>query len=166
MMHYGNHPGRQAGFNLIEVLVALVVLAIGLLGLASLQASSLKFNHSAYMRTQAINLAYDMSDRIRANRSAALSGGYELGLGDGPPGAGSIASQDLTEWLNALNALLPSGDGAVCRTSSNAPTGLGSCDGSGDVFVIVVQWDDSRGADSDDARAAEETTQFMLVTGL
>jgi len=67
---------RQSGFTLVEVLVALVVLAIGLLGLASLQMMSLKFNSDAYLRTQATALAYDIADRMRANNTAVLANGY------------------------------------------------------------------------------------------
>lgn len=58
---------RQRGFSLIEVLVALLVLSIGLLGLAALQTTSLQFNTGSYHRTQATFLAYDIIDRMRAN---------------------------------------------------------------------------------------------------
>lgn len=64
------------GLTLVEILVALLVLSIGLLGLAALQTTSLRFNTSAYYRTQATALAYDLSDRMRANRQAALDGLY------------------------------------------------------------------------------------------
>ena len=57
----------NTGFTLIEVLIAMLVLAVGLLGLAGLQATSLKNNQSAYNRSQATQLAYDMADRMRAN---------------------------------------------------------------------------------------------------
>jgi type IV pilus modification protein PilV len=65
------------GFSLFEVLIALVVLSVGLLGLASLQTNTLKFNQGAYLRTQATNLAYDMADRMRANRAAAIANAYD-----------------------------------------------------------------------------------------
>lgn len=58
---------RQVGFSLIEILVTMVVLSIGLLGIAGLQASGLRNNHAAYTKTQATNLAMDMAERIRAN---------------------------------------------------------------------------------------------------
>ena len=58
---------RQAGFSLIEVLVTMVVLSIGLLGVAGMQASGLRNNHAVYTKTQATNLAMDMAERIRAN---------------------------------------------------------------------------------------------------
>ncbi len=62
---------QAAGFSLIEVLIALVVLALGLLGFALLQTLNLRYTQSANYRTQAANLAYDLLDQMRANRFAA-----------------------------------------------------------------------------------------------
>lgn len=62
------YNGRQHGFTLVEVLVALIVLAIGLLGLANLQVVGLRNTHGAYLESQATLLAYDMMDRIRSNQ--------------------------------------------------------------------------------------------------
>ena len=62
---------KNAGFTLIEVLIAMLVLAVGLLGLAGLQATSLRNNQSAYNRSQATQLAYDLADRMRANFTEA-----------------------------------------------------------------------------------------------
>ena len=69
-----HRPDRISGFTLLEVLVALVILSIGLLGLAGLQAASLRYNHSSYLRSQATLIAYDIVDRMRANRQEALNG--------------------------------------------------------------------------------------------
>ena len=60
-----------AGFTLIESLVALLVLSIGLLGVAAMQLASLQANNGAFQRTQATFLAQDIADRMRANREAA-----------------------------------------------------------------------------------------------
>ena len=65
------------GFTLIEVLVALIVVSIGLLGLAGLQATSVRFNQQAYLRSQAVQQAYDMADRIRANARGMWDGDYD-----------------------------------------------------------------------------------------
>lgn len=62
---------KQRGFSMIEVLIALVVLAIGLLGFALLQTMNLRYTQSANQRTQATNLAYDLLDQMRANRLSA-----------------------------------------------------------------------------------------------
>ena len=123
------------GFSLIEVLVALVVLSVGLLGLAALQSTAAQFNAGAYTRSQATILAYDIADRIRANRAAALNGDYTSAYaGRCRPRAtrvvaGTVAQQDLGAWRRALACTLPSGNGAV------------ACDGDwdgGSVLTISV----------------------------
>lgn len=136
------HPARQNGMTLIEVLVAVLILSIGLLGLAGLQTTSLANNHNAYLRSQANILAYDIIDRMRANRAAALNGSYNIALDDDAPTGTGIVQQDLNQWISALDGDLPSGDGSV-SVSSGAVT-------------VIVQWDESRGQ--------SETTQFEVRT--
>ncbi len=68
-----NSTHRQQGLSLLEVLISLVVLSVGLLGIAGMQATGLRNNHSAYTKTQASALAVDMADRIRANADAAAN---------------------------------------------------------------------------------------------
>jgi type IV pilus assembly protein PilV len=141
----------QHGFSLLEVLIALLVLSIGLLGLAALQAVSLKANHSAYTRTQAIYLAYDIIDRIKANRNQALSGEYDLAMNASPPAASAtnLADTDLNEWITDFVAvLLPGGDGSVDCTSTTG------------VCTVVVQWDESRLGGTASSGAA--TAQFSF----
>jgi type IV pilus assembly protein PilV len=131
-------PRRQIlGFTLLEVLVAVVVMSIGLLGLAGLQAVGLRQNHSANLRSQASVLANDIVDRMRANRRFALEGAYDVDLSTptceaDPPLSGAVATRDLTLWKNSLACSLPSGDGSIVR-------------GAGNLFTISIQWDDSRG---------------------
>lgn len=122
---------RMQGFTLLEVLVAMVVLSIGLLGLAGLMASSLKNSHSAYQRTQATWLAYDALDRMRANRQVALAGGYNLALGATPGGSG-MAATDLSQWNTALGDTLPAGQGSIAV--------------NGGAVTVIVQWNDTRGS--------------------
>ena len=62
-----------AGFTIVEVLVALVVLSVGMLGIAGLYVITLQSGGTAIYRTQAVNLASDMADRIRANRNAGVA---------------------------------------------------------------------------------------------
>src|SRR5664280_455779 len=64
---------KNSGFTLLEVLIAMLVLAVGLLGLAGLQATSLRNNQSAYNRSQATQLAYDLADRMRNNASVSAN---------------------------------------------------------------------------------------------
>ncbi len=127
--------GRRAsrGFTLVEALVTLLVLSIGLLGVAALQLNSLRANHSASLRSQATFLAYEILDRMRANRAAALTlNAYETALGDPAPSCASVAECDLADWRNGLSTL-PAGDGAIERVPGT------------DVFRVTVQWDDRRG---------------------
>ena len=91
-----HNPARAAdhsrGFTLIEVLVTLLVLSIGLLGLASLQIQGLRGTHEALLHTQAGTLAVDMAERLRAE---------------------PFAAQDLLDWKTQLAQRLPEGDGSV-----------------------------------------------------
>lgn len=137
------------GFTLLEILVAIVVLSIGLLGLAGLMASSLKNSHSAYVRTQATWLAYDALDRMRANRSVALANGYDLALGASPGGSG-LAATDLAEWDAALASTLPDGDGSISVQAV----------GQSRFVTIIVQWNDARGT------GGSATEQFRVDTQL
>jgi type IV pilus assembly protein PilV len=127
---------RIRGFTLVEALVTLLVLSIGLLGVAVLQLTSLRANHSASMRSQATLLAYEVVDRMRANRNRALAGDYDIDLGD-TPGTGTVAEDDLDMWKTNL-ATLPEGDGAIERDVVDGQT----------IFIVTVQWDDSRGAEA------------------
>ncbi len=120
------------GFTLLEVLVALLILSIGLLGLAALQANTLKINHGALQRTQAIFLTYDMMDRLRANRVAALAGQCDIAMG-ATLGGTDLCDVDVTDWQdNHVATFLPSGQGFIdCSTTVN-------------VCVVTVQWDEGR----------------------
>lgn len=122
------NQSREQGFTLIEVMVTIVVTAIGLLAFAGLLTKAVTANRQAYMRTQADIMAYDLAERMRVNRAAAVSGAYNLALGATPSGS-SVASIDLQDWKSALLRTLPSGNASV------------SVDGSGNV-VISVRWDD------------------------
>jgi len=140
-----NRPRRQRGATLIEVLVAMFILAIGLLGLAGLQAMSVQSNQGAYYRSQATILANDIADRMRANRTAALANNYAQ---SSPPSATSTpiaastpAQRDLAEWNNRLATSLPQGTGTIV-TSSN-------------IVTISISWNDARAR----IKSTDETTE-------
>ncbi len=104
---------NASGFSLIEVLVAMIILGIGLLGLAALQARSLKFNHDAYLRTQGTVLTYDIMETMRlVGKGCAPSYDTSGGTVTVPTGttcsvaAGTITA-DVTRWRAALAARLP-----------------------------------------------------------
>jgi type IV pilus assembly protein PilV len=146
LIQRGN-PGKSGGFSLIEVLVGLIILAIGLLGLAGLQLEALRNNNSAYLRSQATFLAYDIMDRMRANRSHALDGHYVIAIGQNPAGLSPapplVVLHDLTVWKDSLAKTLPGpGDGSVAINGTRV--------------TIVVQWNEIR----------EGITQFQTQSEL
>jgi type IV pilus assembly protein PilV len=140
--------GRERGFSLLEVLVALLVLSIGLLGIAGLQTFSLKFNHQSYERTQATVLISEMYEKIIANPAAARNGLFNAVAdastsgsyaGTGCPTActnsNELATYDIFIWKSALEtgSVLSQGQGSITRIQNPAdPNAL--------VFDITVRW--------------------------
>lgn len=130
-------PHPQRGFSLLEVLISVVVLSVGLLGIAGLQVTGLRFAHAANLHYTASSQANDMADRMRANRVGVAAGAYNSisTISATNPGCIStgctpaqIASVDVAEWGASLSTLLPSGTGSVTGT------------GAGSVFTITVSW--------------------------
>jgi len=155
---------KDSGFTLIEVLIATLVLAVGLLGLAGLQAASIKNNLSAYNRSQVAQLAYDMADRMRANKNESLnpttgnviaaSTYLTMAPADAADQANcatvtgctaaQMAQNDLFQWNAALTNILPSGTGTI------------TADAATRVFTITINWDDNRDGDVDGDGGASE----------
>ena len=134
---------NQFGFSLIETLVARFVLAIGILGLSALHATSMRGGSSSQHRSQAVLIAYDVMDRLRSNRTVALAGNYNMVITDpAPVGDGNppLVDDDLAEWFGAHVALLPAGDAII------------TCANTG-ICTVTVQWDDSR---ADTSAAAQQ----------
>ena len=134
---YGE-PRHLSGFSLLEAMVALVVLSVGMLGIAALHGQSLAASRSAQLRTQAVNLAGDMADRIRVNRlgGAAYAGAPENNGCDPQNGGGAVdctpeemAAHDLFVWQAQLARYLPNGSGSVEYAATNPPT-----------YTIRVTW--------------------------
>jgi type IV pilus assembly protein PilV len=125
-------PARARGMTLVEVLVTLVIVSVGLLGVAALQLTSLRNNYDAYVRSQAAMLAADILDRMRANRGDALAGRYVAVVGVAP-GVGTTWQADLTAWKATLAAQLPNGDGAVQTTAVDAA-------GRTTLVSVTIQW--------------------------
>ncbi|NOQ77116.1 MAG: type IV pilus modification protein PilV [Methylococcaceae bacterium] len=144
---------KNKGFTLLEVLITVIILAVGLLGLAGLQVKSMRNNLSSEHRSQAALLAYDMADRIRSNQKQAKLGNASRYVGNIPTAASaaalgcntlatacswsSIAEVDLAEWQNTLTNTLP---------GASASGAISSLDG---VFTITVNWDDNRDGNTD-----------------
>jgi type IV pilus assembly protein PilV len=130
----------QRGFTLIEVLVAVVILAIGLLGLAGLQATGLRSNHSAYLRSQASLQAYDIIDRITPTGKNCV-GAVQCSPAD-------MADYDLSQWNAANINVMPSGAGVVCRDSTpedgNSSASPDCDDVAGAPYAVKLWWVDER----------------------
>ncbi|MDY0068184.1 MAG: type IV pilus modification protein PilV [Steroidobacteraceae bacterium] len=125
------------GFSMVEALVALVVLGVGMLGIAGLYVTTLRTSSSAISRMQAVNLASDLGDRIRANRTAgAAYAGDAAENGDGCVGASAacsaqeLAAHDLYVWEQQISATLPGGAGEVQVDNSTTP----------DTYTITITW--------------------------
>jgi type IV pilus assembly protein PilV len=129
---------RQSGFSLLEVLIALLILSIGLLGLAALQTTGLRSNQMASMRTRATEVAYDITDRMRANPAGVAANEYVIALTDAPvdTSATGTALGDLTAWRANVQGL-PGGASAITQCDT-----AGGCDGL--THIITVYWDESR----------------------
>lgn len=141
------------GFTLIEVMVALVILAVGLAGMASLMIRSQQSNESAYSRSQATLLAYDIIERMRANKVAysnletrkvsyaTKNNAYVFSSlpacatpATGTQAAGSdLATQDLAQWCASASANLP---GIQAAQTSIART-------AGNLYTVSITWIES-----------------------
>lgn len=154
-----NAYSSNKGFTLVEVMIALVVMAIGMLGLASIQAVGLQNNMTAYNRTLAMQAAYNMADIIRTSKTTtgtitSTFNSVNSGIPNTAPtncivndaavacSVTDMAAADIYQWKLRLNDLLPSGRGKVSK--------------SGDVYTIDIMWDEDRtGATGEDCNPAD-----------
>ena len=141
----------QAGFGLVEVMLALLVIAVALLGQARLQATSISLVHNSYLHSQASMLAQDMFERIRSNPDA----NYVIGIGSGLPsgtytceGTGKncdtarLSRYDLVHWKCSLGAYAAETTCIDEEIESLLPSGDGSIAVAGDDVTITIQWFD------------------------
>ena len=150
---------KNRGITLIEVLVAVIVLAFGLLGLAGLQTVGLRNNDSALRRSHATFLAQDIVDRMRVNMSAVVNNDYDLSLGASATGNTTIAENDLGDWLGEISQQLPGGVGAIdCHQGVNGTVN--------DVCEVTVRWNDSRGLYSGNTCDTNDPACFVMSTEL
>lgn len=144
---------RSGGASLVEVLIAVVILATGLIGVAGLQIFGVRSNHSAYLRSQSTIMAYDILDRMRANRAqAATTSAYLLNFGDFVPSAAmdcsdvgqtctplQIAQYDLASWSSALPGVMPDGEAQI--QAQDLPDRR--------IYTISLKWRDRRDVNDD-----------------
>lgn len=145
-------PQRQRGVTLVEILITVVITSIGLLGVAGLHLTSLRAGQGAHVRSQATALAADIIDRMRANPERADAGEYNIAMTDNPPTtATGLVAKDKKQWLEALAAALPSGDGSVSRGMLNGRV----------VYTVTIQW-----AERADENNYTAPTTFVTVAEL
>ncbi len=156
-IHLVRHPTRADGFTIVEVLISLLILSVGLMGLATLQVVGLQNTQGGAQRAQAAFLAYDITDRMRTNPAAVTAGSYNLaapvintqpqGVGPGPVAivmvdcfgaaancsSAQMAAHDLGQWQTQLGAYLNNGTGAIA-TVDNITTTL---------VTVTIQWADA-----------------------
>jgi len=133
----------QHGFTLIEALVALVVLSVGLLGVAKLVLGAVHADDSAYMRSQATQLAYELLDEMRANRPGAIANDYALAAAandcsTAPCAPDKLAELDMFNWEARVAAALPGGVAAAPSIATDAFNDT--------IVTVTVSWDDSLAA--------------------
>lgn len=144
---------RQAGFGMIEVLVAMIILAFGILGLLGLQTKAMTLNQSSLQRSQATALTDDILDRLRTDKINARAGRWNTAL---TATAASITGTnlyetDLRDWKLQVEAQLE-------------PAGAASVNVNGNTVTIVIQWADTHGRDAQGN--AETPLQFQTQTQL
>ena len=158
-----NNPDTQRGVGLIEVMVAVAILAFGMLGIAALQATALRSSQSSLERSEAAMHMYAILDAMRANRDVAMIGGYNMGninedyvvtaWACGRPDAGDLAANDRRLWMGTTAEA-----GSLKATLGNSACAAIRCT---DVeCVVALQWDDSRATGGDDAQEIMTRTRL------
>lgn len=137
---------KQQGFTLLEVLITVLVLGIGLLGLAGLQNASIKSNQSAYDRTQAVIFMDSMQEVMRANRAQARAGAFNKGCTASLPSSG-IVGVEMAIWHTQLQ-----------QKFGNTACGEITC--SANLCEVRIRWDDSRGIQGSSSMSMH--TRFSL----
>ena len=137
-----NRPNRQAylqhGFSLIEVLIALIILSVGMLGIAGLYVQSMQAGRTSMFRHNAVTLVGDIADRIRANPSAGAAytatAGADNNCVDGDKNCtpAEMAAQDIDLWQEQADASLPNGTVTVTLDGDAVPPS----------YQITVGWDE------------------------
>ena len=149
-------PSRadQSGAGLLEVMISVLIMGIGLLGIAAMQATALKNSQSSMERSQAVIQSYTILEAMRANRERALAGDYNIAQTCASAGNATLAQRDLSAWITSLKTALGDTDNTCGTVNCSAD---GNC-------TVTVQWDDSRATGNDGAGSA--TYQLATRTQL
>lgn len=168
------NPSRQRGVSLIEVLVAVMIFSIGLVGLAGLLIMATRSNQAAYLRTQVVFLAHNMADRMSANPSAVWDGSYNS---TGYPVATAVttncdsaapctpddlATHDMQMWSSQLAAFLPSAKASINCSSAGAGFTPSTAQYSmrppyGGTCTMQISWTERADGDTKHSSAMQQT---------
>lgn len=144
----GRPPRSQRGTSLIEVLIAVLVMAVGAMGVAAMQVVSLRNSQSSLERTQVAVATYSILDSMRANRTAATQGFYDTARTCTVPATNdSLVGSDLSRWYTELQEGI----------NTNA---CASIDCNGDVCTVVVEWNDERASGGADDQSLTTTSRI------
>lgn len=145
--HFAPHRHRMRGVSLVEILIAVLLLSLGLLGMAGLQIRALQGNQSATQRSQAVMLSYFIIEAMRVDSASAKSLNYNTGALDADGNIDTsicnvaavtgttLSNNNLRAWITAVKGSL----GAANDTST---CGAINCDADG-LCTVQVRWDDS-----------------------
>ncbi len=139
-------PRQQRGVSLLEVMISVLILGVGLLGIAAMQALALRGGQGSLESSQAVMQTTSIAEAMRANRLNA--GSYAMAMTCTAGSGGSLAQNDLAAWINALKRTIgTAGDSSTCGRIE----ALGNSR-----FRITVQWDDQRAGGSSTRQVATE----------
>lgn len=143
---------HQQGVSLLEILIAVFITAIGVLGAAAMQLNALKYTDSSRITSQASFIIYDVLDRMRANSDAV--NGYALAnIAAAPATATNIQSRDLMDFATAVGQL-PDGNGSITVNANNV--------------TVTVSWSEQRagGTEADGAAKRADISVTTDVVGV
>ncbi len=190
MTHRSPPLPKQSGFTLIEVLIAIVVLSIGLMGIAAMQFVGLRDSNRSNERSLATVLAYDIVDRMRANIQGAIDGQYAVTAGTAPDtptvGGGAsphdycktdftnttvanicrsdeMAAADLFDWYTTVQNSLPGGLGQIACADADGGVDGDDCT-QGSVYTITIMWDDERSGDTGTGCDPDDPDDLLCLT--
>jgi type IV pilus assembly protein PilV len=165
---------KSAGYTLLEVVVAVIILAIGILGLVGLQSATVRQNQNALAMSTATDYANSMMDKMRGNLEGAKGGFYFLKQGAtttaiSPTGdEGYKAKEEVGRWLASLNNALPGVVTQICRMEKMSDTECHA--GKGDYYRVAIDWsgviNDYSTTEAPDGKALfEKNTQCVKMVG-
>lgn len=153
---------HQSGFTLLEVMITIVILGLGIMGLAALQFSSLRANNQSLEQSQATALAYELADIMRANAARANAGDFDAGsFGPAPAEAAvdcqtsvctaqQLAAFELNQWYQRMVGTLPRGMFRVVRSASPCPA-------TGCMHTVSIMWDEERTGETPEELSEDPT---------